>query len=60
MAPVKVDPLVQAEEARRAGDFPRARQLYEQAGSGQGVTAETAWVALARMEFIAQAHFGRA
>jgi hypothetical protein len=44
------DPLTLAEEARRAGDYPEARELYRRAGEGTGVTAEAALVALARME----------
>ncbi len=44
------DPLTMAEQARRAGDFAKARELYRRAGDGAGVTAEAAWVALARME----------
>jgi hypothetical protein len=44
------DPLALAEAARRAGDFQKARDLYRRAGDGSGVTAEAAWVALARME----------
>jgi hypothetical protein len=44
------NPLALAEEARRAGDFGRARELYRAAGDGSGVTAEAAWLALARME----------
>ncbi len=44
------DPLTLAEAARRSGDFARARELYRRAADGKGVTAEAAWVALARME----------
>ncbi len=44
------DPLTLAEEARRAGDYAQARELYRRAGDGTGVTAEAALVALARME----------
>jgi hypothetical protein len=44
------DPLTLAEEARRAGDYSQARELYRRAGEGTGVTAEAALVALARME----------
>jgi hypothetical protein len=44
------DPLTLAEEARRAGDYAQARELYRRAGEGTGVTAEAALVALARME----------
>ncbi|HVW29326.1 MAG TPA: FecR domain-containing protein [Polyangiaceae bacterium] len=44
------DPLALAEEARRAGDYAQARELYRRAAEGTGVTAEAAWVALARME----------
>jgi hypothetical protein len=47
---VVANPLALAEEARRAGDFGRARQLYRTAGDVSGVTAEAAWLALARME----------
>jgi hypothetical protein len=45
-----VDPLALAEQARRAGDYAQARELYRHAAEGSGVTAEAAWVALARME----------
>jgi hypothetical protein len=44
------DPLALAEQARRAGDYAKARELYRAAAEGSGVTAEAAWVALARME----------
>jgi hypothetical protein len=44
------DPLALAERARRAGDYAQARELYHRAAEGSGVTAEAAWVALARME----------
>jgi FecR protein len=44
------DPLALAEEARRGGDYALARELYRRAADGAGVTAEAAWVALARME----------
>ena len=44
------DPLALAEQARRAGDYAKARELYRAAADGAGVTAEAAWVALARME----------
>ncbi|HEX4338981.1 MAG TPA: FecR domain-containing protein [Polyangiaceae bacterium] len=44
------DPLAMAEQARRAGDYGQARELYRRAADGTGVTAEAAWVALARME----------
>jgi hypothetical protein len=44
------DLLAQADEARHGGDFASARDLYRRAASGQGPTAEAAWVALARME----------
>jgi hypothetical protein len=45
-----VDLLGQAEQARHAGDYAAARDLYRRAAAGQGATAEAAWVALARME----------
>jgi Tfp pilus assembly protein PilF len=45
-----VDLLAQAEAARQAARYEAARELYTRAASGQGVTAEAAWVALARME----------
>lgn len=43
-------PLAEAERARKAGEFARARELYLSAAQGQGPSAEAAWVALARME----------
>jgi hypothetical protein len=50
-APVQpTDPLAMAEQARRAGDYGQARELYRRAAEGTGATAEAAWVALARME----------
>ena len=48
--PPQSDPLAMAEQARRAGDYATARDLYRRAADGSGVTAEAAWVALARME----------
>lgn len=49
-AAVPADLLGQAEQARHAGDYAGARDLYRRAAGGQGPTAEAAWVALARME----------
>jgi hypothetical protein len=50
VAPPAQDPLALAERARRDGDYAQARELYRRAAEGTGVTAEAAWVALARME----------
>jgi ferric-dicitrate binding protein FerR (iron transport regulator) len=44
------DPLALAEQARRAGDYAQARELYRRAAEGSGITSEAALVALARME----------
>jgi tetratricopeptide (TPR) repeat protein len=44
------DLLASAEQARHAGDYTQARELYRRAAVGTNVTAEAAWVALARME----------
>jgi hypothetical protein len=44
------DLLAMAEKSRRAGDYTQARDLYRRAAVGANVTAEAAWVALARME----------
>lgn len=50
-AETAADWLTQAEQARKAGKFAEARTLYRRiAEQGSGVTAEAAWVALARME----------
>jgi hypothetical protein len=49
-AAVPADLLGQAEQARHAGDYAGARDLYRRAAGGQGPTGEAAWVALARME----------
>jgi len=46
----RVDLLAEADAARQAGRYDAARDLYRRAASGQGATAEAAWVALARME----------
>jgi hypothetical protein len=44
------DLLAQAELARRAQDYARARELYRQAAQAGGASGEAALVALARME----------
>lgn len=46
----EVDLLTQAELARRAQDYARARELYRQAAQVGGASGEAALVALARME----------